>query len=111
MRGIEDKWKGKVTFINKSMTDQAASDLMSQLGFNGVPSVVLFDASGKETNGVALGAMRTYAQSSGEFTYTNWIEAVRAGRTYVSNGPLLNFTTSPLRSVPMFRSFCTAELQ
>ena len=27
-------------------------------------------------------------------TYTNWIEAVRAGRTFLTNGPLLSFTVN-----------------
>jgi hypothetical protein len=38
--------------------------------------------------------MRTYAyiRPDQEFNYSNWIEAVRAGRTFVSNGPLIHFT-------------------
>ncbi len=55
--------------------------------------VPLVGGSGKESNGMALGAMRTYARLSAgaDFTYKNWIEAVRAGRTFVTNGPLLSF--------------------
>lgn len=50
-------------------------------------------ASGKESNRIALGAMRTYARlNQGEtLTLANWIEAVRAGRTFVTDGPLLRF--------------------
>src|SRR5439155_1121406 len=44
---------------------------------------------GKQSNGTVLGVMRTYAQVSEEFSYKTWIEAVRAGRTFVTNGPLL----------------------
>jgi hypothetical protein len=53
--------------------------------------VPLAGGSGKEGNAVALGAMRTYARvPAGEpLTYKGWIEAVRAGRTFVTNGPLL----------------------
>lgn len=36
-----------------------------------------------------LGLDRTYCQVDGEFTYTGWIEAIRQGRTFASNGPLL----------------------
>jgi len=56
--------------------------------------VPLVGASSKDSNGVPLGAMRTYARvgSEMEFTYANWIEAVRAGRTFVTNGPLLDVT-------------------
>ena len=54
----------------------------------------LVGASGKDRNTVALGAVRTYArlEPGEEFGYGAWIEAVRAGRTYVTNGPLLTLT-------------------
>jgi hypothetical protein len=54
----------------------------------------LVGASGKECNGQALGTMRTYAFVSPEepFEYSRWIEAVRGGRMFVTNGPLLQFT-------------------
>ncbi|MDB5307748.1 MAG: hypothetical protein JWO38_1950 [Gemmataceae bacterium] len=53
--------------------------------------VPLVGGSGKDSNTVALGAVRTYARvPAGEpFTYKGWIEAVRKGRTFVTNGPLL----------------------
>jgi hypothetical protein len=56
----------------------------------------LVGASAKENNSVPLGAMRTYARlTPGEpFSYRAWIEAVRAGRTFVTNGPLLSFTVN-----------------
>jgi hypothetical protein len=51
----------------------------------------LAGGSGKESNAVAVGAMRTYAclVRDQEFNYAAWVEAVRAGRTFVTNGPLL----------------------
>jgi hypothetical protein len=56
-------------------------------------SVPLVGASGKTSNGIQLGSLRTYArlQADEPFTYRNWIEAVRAGRTFVTNGPILSF--------------------
>lgn len=56
--------------------------------------VPLVGASGKESNGKRLGMMRTYARllPGQPFAYATWIEAVRAGRTFVTNGPLLQFT-------------------
>ena len=47
--------------------------------------------SGKDSNRVPLGSPRTYAKlAPGEpLTYTNWINAVRAGRTFATTGPLL----------------------
>ena len=34
---------------------------------------------------------RVFVQVQGEFTYDTWIAGLRAGRTFVSNGPLLEF--------------------
>ncbi len=56
--------------------------------------VPLVGGSGKESNARLLGEPRTYArlQPGEEFSYRAWIEAVRAGRVFVTNGPLLSFT-------------------
>jgi hypothetical protein len=53
--------------------------------------VPLVGGSGKDSNTVALGAVRTYVrlESGSEFGYGSWVEAVRGGRTFVTNGPLL----------------------
>ncbi len=42
----------------------------------------------------AVGTIRTYAKIPGEteFTYRSWIEAVRSGNTFVTYGPLMEFT-------------------
>jgi hypothetical protein len=45
----------------------------------------LVGASGKDSNRVAIGQTRTYVLTEGQ----TWIEAVRAGRTVVTDGPLL----------------------
>ena len=41
----------------------------------------------------ALGSLRTYAQldRNRPFTYDNWARAVRAGRTFATTGPLMDF--------------------
>jgi hypothetical protein len=54
----------------------------------------LVGASGKDSNRVVLGAVRTYArlESGQEFSYGAWIEAVRAGRIFVTTGPLLSLS-------------------
>ncbi len=56
--------------------------------------VPLVGGSGKESNAVALGAVRTYAHISVDQapSFTEWTDAVRAGRTFVTNGPLLTLT-------------------
>lgn len=46
----------------------------------------------KMTNYVTVGANRVYAQIEGEFSYQAWIDALKAGNTFVSNSPLLKLT-------------------
>jgi hypothetical protein len=51
----------------------------------------LVGASGKESNVVPLGSVRTYARPDerSRFSLTGWAEAVRQGRTFLTSGPLL----------------------
>jgi hypothetical protein len=58
--------------------------------------IPLVGGSGKDCNLSVLGHPRTYArlQAGQEFTYKNWIEAIRAGKTFVTNGPMLFFTVN-----------------
>src|SRR6185369_3308319 len=35
---------------------------------------------------------RVFVRVEGEFTYDSWIAGLRAGRTFISNGPLIEFT-------------------
>lgn len=53
----------------------------------------LVGGSGKRSNRTVLGHPRTYAQlpENQPFSYAEWIEAIRAGRTFVTRGPLLRF--------------------
>ena len=48
----------------------------------------------KMTTFVTVGANRVYARLSGDFTYQGWIDALRAGRTFVTNSPILSFTVN-----------------
>ena len=48
----------------------------------------------KMTTFVTVGANRVYAHIDGEFSYANWIRALRAGRTFVTNSPILTFTVN-----------------
>jgi hypothetical protein len=58
--------------------------------------VPVVGGSGKDMNLMSLGSKRTYAllEPGQPFTYKKWIEAVRAGRTFVTSGPLLSFTVN-----------------
>jgi hypothetical protein len=46
----------------------------------------------KMTNFVTVGANRVFAHVDGAFTYQNWISALKQGRTFVTNSPVLTFT-------------------
>jgi hypothetical protein len=57
----------------------------------------LVGGSGKDSNRIALGSMRTYARTSAELSSPSaWIEAVRLGNAFVTNGPLLELTVNGL---------------
>ena len=48
----------------------------------------------KMTTFVTVGANRVFARVAGEFTYQNWIDALKAGRTFVTNSPVLSFAVN-----------------
>lgn len=48
----------------------------------------------KMTTFVTVGANRVYAHVEGEFTYPNWINALKQGRTFITNSPVLSFTVN-----------------
>ena len=64
--------------------------------------VPLVGGSGKESNRMPLGAMRTYAQPVAD--KPGWIEAVRAGRTFVTNGPLIRLVVEDGRATASVES-------
>jgi hypothetical protein len=93
--GLIDLILGKVDALEVDLLPWTGdSDLDWYTLLNAGLRIPLLGASRKKSNTTALGCVRTYARlNPGEsFTYKNWIEAVRAGRTFVTNGPLLFFT-------------------
>lgn len=54
--------------------------------------VPLVGGTDKMDNETPVGLYRTYAKLDDEFTYDNWLRALRGGRTFVSGGPLLDLT-------------------
>ncbi|NOY58417.1 MAG: CehA/McbA family metallohydrolase [Calditrichaeota bacterium] len=48
----------------------------------------------KMLNTQVVGSVRTYVKFDGAFTYDNWIKGIRAGRTFVTTGPMLKFTAN-----------------
>jgi hypothetical protein len=50
----------------------------------------LVGGTDKMTSDVPVGLYRTYARVEGELSYESWCAAVRAGRTFLSGGPILH---------------------
>jgi hypothetical protein len=48
----------------------------------------------KMTTFVTVGANRVFARLEGEFNYQGWIDALKAGRTFITNSPLVEFTVN-----------------
>ncbi len=46
----------------------------------------------KMWNTQVVGAVRTYARVNGKFGYRAWLDAIRAGRSFVTTGPMLSFS-------------------
>jgi hypothetical protein len=52
----------------------------------------LVGGTDKMSSGVPVGLYRTYARLDEEFSYAAWCRAVRAGRTFLSGGPLVTLS-------------------
>lgn len=59
---------------------------------NGGYRLPLVGGTDKMEATIPVGEYRTYAHLDGEFTYDKWLTAVRAGRTFATSGPMLEFT-------------------
>jgi len=92
---LVDLLLGEVDAFELTDDGQAALPLWYDLLSIGV-RVPLAGASGKESNAQILGALRTYVklEAAEELTCSSWIEGLRAGRTFVTNGPLVEFTVN-----------------
>jgi hypothetical protein len=68
--------------------------------------------SGKDSNRIPIGAVRTYAKlDPGEsLSYKAWIEAVRAGRTFVTTGPVLRFDAAGRAAAESLTAFERLEV-
>jgi hypothetical protein len=51
--------------------------------------VPLVGGSGKDSNRIALGGVRTLTPRAGDGCYSEWVDHVKAGRTVATNGPYL----------------------
>ena len=75
----------------------------------------LVAGSGKDSNRTPLGALRTVAEVDND-SYLAWIDAVRAGRNFITNGPLIELMVDDRREETGFvhvrvqsRSYVPAE--
>lgn len=48
----------------------------------------------KMTTFVTVGANRVFARVEGEFSYQNWIDALKAGRTFITNNPMISLAVN-----------------
>ena len=48
----------------------------------------------KMQNTQVVGSVRTYVKLEGPLTYKDWIEGIRAGRTFTTTGPMLRFSAN-----------------
>ncbi len=53
--------------------------------------VAVVGGTDKMSAGMPVGNVRTYAHTGGEVSFDAWAQAVRAGRTYTTSGPLVRF--------------------
>ena len=86
---------GKVDAFEFDTSDRAVAVLPRWYRLlNAGVRMPLIGASGKASNRVALGGVRTLTPSSPSDGYTSWVEHVRAGRTVVTSGPFLRLTAN-----------------
>ena len=74
-------------------TQQTAVDAWYRLldaGFR----VPVMGGTDKMFNHQITGAVRTYVNVHGKFDYSSWIAGIRAGRTFVTSGPMLTMTVN-----------------
>lgn len=63
------------------------------LGFK-LPASAGTDAMTNFSRAPAIGSVRVYVHSDSPLTYDNWLHNLAAGRTFVTNGPLLTFSVN-----------------
>ncbi len=74
-------------------TQQSAVEAWYRL-LNAGFRVPVLGGTDKMFNNQMTGAVRTYANVHGKFDYSSWIAAIRAGRTFVTSGPMLTMTVN-----------------
>jgi len=77
-----------IEFYNQGPAGQAEYYDLLNAGFR----LPLVGGTDKMNNELPVGLYRTYAKVDGGFTYAAWLDAIRAGRTFMTSGPLISLT-------------------
>jgi hypothetical protein len=81
---------GKVDAIEIDALDRTTSFLPRWYRLlNAGIRLALVGGSGKDSNRIALGGVRTLTQRTASGSYADWVEQVKAGRTVATNGPVV----------------------
>ena len=75
--------KGLMDCVDQTFTSQYYPIL--NCGFR-IPTTI-----GTDANARPMGKMRTYVYVDGDLSYKAWLDGIKKGRTFVTNGPLLKF--------------------
>ncbi|HLJ94236.1 MAG TPA: CehA/McbA family metallohydrolase [Gemmataceae bacterium] len=80
--------------VLRSLREFAQADWYSLLNIG--CRLPLVGSSAKSSNAQVLGSWRSYVRLRPDqgFTYRDWIEAIRAGRTFLTNGPMLSLSVN-----------------
>lgn len=88
---------GKIDAIEMDAHDRTSSFLpLWYRLLNAGMQLPLMGGTGKDSNRIALGGVRTLTPAAESRTYADWVAAVRSGHTVVSNGPFLGSSVSGL---------------
>ncbi len=84
---------GKIDSVDINLAYAASTKVWYRLlncGFH-LPASAGTDCFPNRIRSVLPGGDRVYVKIDGPLTYAGWIEGLRAGRSFVSNGPMLEF--------------------
>lgn len=82
---------GRADAVESIAWDPFKADIYYQY-LNAGYRLPLVGGTDKMSNGVPVGLYRTYARLDAEFSYEQWCAAVRAGRTFLSGGPIIHLS-------------------
>src|SRR5262249_49099372 len=85
---------GLLNFIEVLQFDQGVYDVWYDIlntGFRMTPTAGTDYPCGGKLFPSLPGRERFYTKINGKFDYDTWIEGIRRGRTFVTNGPMLDF--------------------